>query len=92
MSNLTKTQFIAALAEEAKLDKASIEATLAALNTVIMREVAAGNAVTLPNLLKVACRDRPAGTFRNPATGEQVHKEASRKVAVTILKGLKEAI
>ena len=89
---MTKTQLVAALAEATGSDKKSADANLAALTEIITKEVAAGGAVTLPGLGKFACRARPARMVRNPATGEQMHKDADRVAKVTIAKALKDVI
>ncbi|MHA3915879.1 HU family DNA-binding protein [Halovulum sp. GXIMD14793] len=89
---MTKTQFVAALAEETGSDKASVNRMLDAITAVVTKEVANGGAVTLPGLGKFACRERPARMVRNPATGEQMHKDADRVAKVTIAKALKDVI
>lgn len=89
---MTKTQLVAALAEATGSDKKTADANLAALTDIITKEVAAGGAVTLPGLGKFACRARPARMVRNPATGEQMHKDADRVAKVTIAKALKDVI
>lgn len=89
---LTKTQLVAALAEATGSDKASANRALDALGAIITKEVAAGGAVTLPGIGKVACRARPERMVRNPATGEQFQKPADRVVKVTIAKALKDVI
>ena len=48
--------------------------------------------MTLPGVGKIYCRDRPARMVRNPATGEQIHKDADRVVKMTIAKALKEGV
>ena len=89
---MTKTQLVAALAEKLDSDKASVNRMLDALTEVVTNEVASGGAVTLPGLGKFACRERPARMVRNPATGEQMHKDADRVAKVTIAKALKDVI
>lgn len=89
---LTKTQLVAALAEATGSDKASANRALDALGSIVAKEVAAGGAVTLPGIGKVACRARPERMVRNPATGEQFQKAADRVVKVTIAKALKDVI
>ena len=89
---MTKTQLVAALAEATGSDKKTAGASLEALTTIISDEVAAGGAVTLPGLGKFACRERPARMVRNPATGEQMHKDADRVAKVTIAKALKDRV
>jgi DNA-binding protein HU-beta len=54
--------------------------------------VAAGGAITLPGLGKMACRARPERQVRNPATGESVTKAADKQVKFTIAKALKDSV
>lgn len=89
---LTKTQLLAALAEELDTDKKSASAALDAVTAIITREVSQGGAVTLPGVGKIYCRERPARMVRNPATGEQMHKDADKVVKMTIAKALKDSV
>ena len=89
---MTKTQLVAALAEQMGSDKKSATEALDAMVAVITREVSAGGAVTLPGVGKVYCRERPERMVRNPATGEQMPKPADRQVKVTIAKALKDSV
>jgi DNA-binding protein HU-beta len=89
---MTKSQLVAALAENGDMDKASANRALDALTKIVTDEVAAGGAVTLPGLGKFACRSRPERVVRNPATGEQITKPADRVAKVTIAKALKDVI
>jgi nucleoid DNA-binding protein len=76
------------LREGARVER-SLDDALAALVT---REVAAGGAVTLPGLGKVACRARPERQVRNPATNETLTKPADKQVKFTIAKALKDSV
>ena len=89
---LTKTQLVAALADAMDSDKKSANAALEAIVDVITKEVSGGGAVTLPGVGKIYCRERPARMVRNPATGEQIHKDADKVVKMTIAKALKESV
>lgn len=89
---LTKTQLIATLAEELGSDKKTATASLDAIIAVITREVSNGGAVTLPGVGKIMCRERPERMVRNPATGEQIHKDADKVVKMTIAKALKDSV
>lgn len=89
---LTKTQLIAALADELESDKKTATAALDAIIAVITKEVSGGGAVTLPGVGKIMCRERPERMVRNPATGEQIHKDADKVVKMTIAKALKESV
>ena len=89
---MTKTQLVAALAEEMGADKKTASSALDAIATVVAREVAGGGAVTLPGIGKVQCRARPERQVRNPATGETMTKPADKVVKVSVAKALKESI
>lgn len=89
---LTKTQLVAALADEMGSDKKGAGAALDAIAAVVTREVSGGGAVTIPGVGKVYCRERPERMVRNPATGEQIKKEADKVVKVTIAKALKDSV
>ena len=89
---LTKTQLVATLAEEMGSDKKSASSALDAIIAVITREVSGGGAVTLPGVGKIYCRERPERMVRNPATGEQIKKDADKVVKMTIAKALKDSV
>ena len=89
---MTKTQLVAALAEEMGTDKKSAGGALEAICNLITREVAGGGAVTLPGVGKISCRERPERMVRNPSTGEQFKKEADKVVKTTIAKALKDSV
>ena len=89
---MTKTQLIAALVEAMGADKKTASSALDAISAVVSREVAAGGAITLPGLGKMACRARPERQVRNPATGESVTKAADKQVKFTIAKALKDSV
>ena len=89
---MTKTQLAAALADEMGADRKTATAALDAIAALVSREVAAGGAVNLPGIGKIACRARPARMVRNPATGEQLEKPADKAIKVTVAKALKDAL
>jgi len=89
---LTKTELVAQMAEKAGTDKKTVQASLDALAEIIAEQVSAGGAVTIPNVGKMACRERPERMVRNPGTGEQMKKEADRVVKFTIAKALKDSV
>ena len=89
---MTKTQLVAALAEEMGADKKTATTALDAITGIITKEVAAGGAVTLPGVGKIYCRERPEREVRNPATGETFTKEADKVVKMTIAKALKDSV
>ena len=89
---MTKTQLVATLADEMGSEKKAAAAALDAIISVITREVSSGGAVALPGVGKIYCRERPARMGRNPATGEQIHKDADKVVKMTIAKALKDSV
>jgi len=89
---MTKTQLVAALADEMGSDKKAASGALDAMIAVITKEVSGGGAVTMPGVGKIYCRERPARMVRNPATGEQIHKDADKVVKMTIAKALKDSV
>ena len=89
---MTKTQLVAALAEEMGSDKKTAGAALDSIVAIITKEVGGGGAVTLPGVGKIYCRERPARMVRNPATGEQIQKPADKVVKMTIAKALKDSV
>jgi DNA-binding protein HU-beta len=89
---MTKTQLVAALAEEMGSDKKTAGTALDSIISVITREVSGGGAVTLPGVGKIYCRERPERMVRNPATGEQIKKDADKVVKMTIAKALKDSV
>ena len=91
-SPLTKAQLVTALSEKMDTDKKSAAAALEAVTGIITDEVSAGGAVTLPGVGKIYCRERPERMVRNPATGEQIKKDADKVVKMTIAKALKDSV
>jgi DNA-binding protein HU-beta len=89
---LTKTQLVSALAEKTGSDKKSAGEALDAITEIITEEVSRGGAVTLPGVGKIYCRERPERMVRNPATGQQIKKEADKVVKMTIAKALKDSV
>ena len=89
---MTKTQLVAALADQMGSDKKSAASALDAICGLITNEVSGGGAVTLPGVGKIYCRERPERMVRNPATGESFQKAADKVVKMTIAKALKDSV
>ena len=89
---MTKAQLVSALADEMDADKKTASSALDAVVNIITREVSNGGAVTLPGVGKIYCRERPERMVRNPATGEQLKKEADKVVKMTIAEALKDSV
>ena len=89
---MTKSQLVAAMAEKMGTQKKEAGEALDAITEIITEEVSQGGAVTLPGIGKIYCRERPERMVRNPATGEQMKKEADKQVKVTVAKALKDSV
>jgi DNA-binding protein HU-beta len=89
---MTKTELVSALAEKMDAEKKTAAAALDAISEIITEEVSKGGAVTIPNVGKIMCRERPERMVRNPATGEQFKKDADKVVKMTISKTLKDSV
>ncbi|WP_163848161.1 HU family DNA-binding protein [Pseudooceanicola aestuarii] len=89
---MTKTELVTQLSEEMGTDKKTASTALDAITKVITDAVSAGGAVTLPGVGKIYCRERPERMVRNPATGEQIKKDADKVVKMTIAKALKDSV
>lgn len=89
---MTKTQLVAALAEEMGGDKKAATAALDAIQAVVARTVTEGGSLTLPGIGKVGVRARPERQVRNPQTQEMMTKPADKVVKITIAKALKDSV
>jgi DNA-binding protein HU-beta len=99
-SKLTKAQIIAALAQEAGLDKKAVNGVLDALASLIKKELGpqGPGEVTIPNLVKLKAKATPATEEKqgvNPFTKQPTvikAKPASLKVRATPVKALKDML
>lgn len=97
-SKLTKTQFIASVAEGAGVDKKSVGSVLDAIAAVAKAQLGADGPgeVTIPGLAKLKAKVKPATQDHpgvNPFTKEPTSikgKPASRSVKAYPIKALKE--
>ena len=72
---LTQTQLVSVLAERAELNKSDAKRALAALEDVVLEEIANAQKVRIGGLVQLTVRIKPATKKRqgrNPATGEQI--------------------
>jgi DNA-binding protein HU-beta len=91
-TTVTLKQLAPALAEANELAKKQMETMLNSLVEVITTRLKAGDKVRLTGLGILQVRDRPARTGRNPATGQPIEIKASRKIAFSAAKELKDAV
>ncbi|KQO12178.1 HU family DNA-binding protein [Sphingomonas sp. Leaf242] len=73
-------------------NEASAKAAITAVFDQIAGAAAKGEEVSIPGFGKFAVKDRPERQGRNPATGDAITIAASKKVAFTPAKGLKDKL
>jgi nucleoid DNA-binding protein len=97
---MSKTQFVAAVAEKSGLTKKQANAALQAINTVVARELGkkGPGEVILPGLLKLVVVNKPATHQHegvNPFTKQPMTykaKAARKVVKIRALKALTDAV
>ena len=92
MAKMTKSQTLAALAEETGLSKKEVVDFMEKLVNLAYRHVKSDGEFTLPGLGKLVKKDRAARMGRNPATGEEIHIAAKTVVKFRVAKAAKDAI
>jgi DNA-binding protein HU-beta len=91
-TTITLKHLAAAMAEDHEMSKKQTEALLSDLVTMVTKHLKKGDRIRLVGLGILQVRKRAARMGRNPATGEQIHIKASKKVAFRAAKELKEAV
>ncbi|MDN3568432.1 HU family DNA-binding protein [Paeniroseomonas aquatica] len=91
-ATVTLKQLAPDLAATHGLTKKQTEEMLASLVEVVTTRLKAGDKVRLTGLGILQVRARPARTGRNPATGQPIEIKASRKIAFSAAKELKDAV
>lgn len=81
MSNMSKTELIAAVAETTGQARAAVEETVNAVLSVIKEETAAGRKISLIGFGSFAVKERAERPGRNPSTGAAIVIPASRTLA-----------
>lgn len=87
---MTKSQIMAALAEELQISKKDAVRFVEVLVNLAYKE--APNGFTIPGLGKLVLVDRKARMGRNPATGEPIHIPAKTVLKFRIAKAAKDAV
>lgn len=80
------------LAADGGLTKAQAKQSLDTLLLAMREALVLGHEVNLPGFGKFKVQDKPARTGRNPATGAAIEIAASKKVAFSAAKALKDAV
>src|SRR3974390_3422390 len=91
-TTVTLKHLAAAISEDHEMSKKQTEAVLGALGTTGTKPLKKGARIRIVGLGILQVRKRAARMGRNPATGEQIHIKASKKVAFRASKDLKEAV
>lgn len=89
---MTKTQLIDQIAKEAGLTKKNAAEVVDAVFASVANTLAAGEAVQIAGFGNFAVKERAARAGRNPKTGETIQIEASRAVAFSAAKALKDKL
>jgi DNA-binding protein HU-beta len=80
------------VASEAGVDRNAAKKAVDAVISGIVHAAKKGEEVTLPGFGKFKVKDSPARTGRNPSTGEAIDIAASRKLAFSAAKQVKDAL
>ena len=89
---MTKAELVQAIAEKADLDKKQAGKALDAFIETVTGSLKEGSDVRIVGFGNFVAVDRPAGTARNPRTGETVERAASKAVKFRPGEGLKSAV
>ena len=95
---MNKSEFVAALAEKAGLEKKQVNAVLDALSSIATSELKSAGAMTLPGLIKLTAVHKPAQPEKpgvNPFTKQPIiikAKPATTVVKARPMKALKDSV
>lgn len=89
---MNKTEFIAAVAEQAGLSKKDAEKAVKAYNDVVTAELVKGGKVQLVGFGTYEVAERPEREGRNPKSGEAMTIAASRVPKFKAGKALKDQV
>lgn len=89
---LTKSQFVAALAEKSNMSKKDVTNFWTMMVDMVYKEAKTNGEVTLPGLGKMMRKQRAARQGRNPATGATIQIPAKTVVKFRVAKQAKDSI
>ena len=89
---MTKAELVAAMAEKTGLNRAQAKDALEAFINSVTTTLKAGQDVRLVGFGTFKAVSRPAGTARNPRTGETVKRKASKTCRFQVGEGLKGSL
>jgi DNA-binding protein HU-beta len=89
---MTKAELVTAIADKAGLNKAQAKEALDAFIVSVSHSLKAGKEVRLVGFGSFVPVKRPAGTARNPKTGETVKRKASQTCRFRVGESLKSVL
>ncbi len=89
---MTKAELVSAIADKSGLNKTQAKNALEAFIDCVTTSVRAGTEVRIVGFGSFTPVDRKPGVARNPRTGEQVKRLASKTVRFRVGEGLKSAL
>jgi DNA-binding protein HU-beta len=89
---MTKAELVAAMAEKTGMNRAQAKDALEAFINSVTTTLKAGQDVRLVGFGTFKAVSRPAGTARNPRTGETVKRAASKTCRFQVGEGLKGSL
>lgn len=89
---MNTNELVKAVAGTTGTSEADAKAAINAVFDQIAGAAAKGEEVAIQGFGKFAVKDRPERDGRNPATGEAIKIAASKKLAFTAAKGLKDKL
>lgn len=89
---MTKTELIAAMAAAADISRDQAKLAIEAFTDQVTESLRKGQDVRLVGFGSFVVVDRKAGVARNPQTGEQIARAASRTARFRIGEGLKSVL
>lgn len=89
---MTKSELIKAISSTTSINGPAVEEVLEALAIEVRMALGRGEDVTVPGLLKIGVKARPARIARNPATGATVNVPGKNVPVVKPLKSLRDDV
>jgi len=89
---MTKAELVAAIADKSGLSRAQAKGALDALIACVTESARSGKEIRIVGFGAFVPVERPAGVARNPRTGAQVQRPASRTIRFRPGEGLKSAL
>ncbi len=89
---MTKAELIDLIAASTALTKADVDKVLTSLADCATAELAQDMPFTIPGIVKLTPKSRPAHTARNPRTGAPVDVPAKRLVGAKVSATLAKAV